>query len=152
MHIHDIDMLRYILGEPDAVSATQFLDIPYADIVNTRLYYPGMTAVVDATWDETRRDPFEARFTARFETATLIYEHGDLWVQERGGHRVPIAYPTRSGYAEEIRAMAKTILDGTPAEGFIPPEDSLRTVALIEAARRSAEAGGEKVYFKESLQ
>ena len=45
-HIHDVDVARFLLGDPDSVSAVVFDNIPHCQYVNTRLYYEDAVVIV----------------------------------------------------------------------------------------------------------
>ncbi len=73
MHIHDIDMIRFLFGEPKFVSAIKSGE----KTVNTRLIYNDMCAVATGDWSQPDGFPFTADFRVVFEKATLLLDkHG----------------------------------------------------------------------------
>ena len=71
MHIHDVDMARFLLGEPDAVSVVSHDGETRWQWEHTRLYYGDVTVSITGSWDETRGTPFVADYRAVFEKASL---------------------------------------------------------------------------------
>ncbi|MEG2207946.1 MAG: Gfo/Idh/MocA family oxidoreductase [Clostridia bacterium] len=75
LHIHDLDFLRYLLGEPDAVKvmeATAFCSGMVNHII-TSYRFGEVQAVAEGVWDLSPALPFEASFRACFEEATLVF-------------------------------------------------------------------------------
>lgn len=75
LHIHDLDFLRYMLGEPDSfeVKATAF-DSGVVNQVVAQYQFETTFAVAEGLWDISPSLPFEARFRACFEKGTIIFE------------------------------------------------------------------------------
>ena len=70
---------------------------------------------------------------------------------------VPITPPTQGSrrrgipsYALEMRALAEATR-GNEGEGYLPPEDTLRTLRLVETAKASAAEGGAWLPFSAKL-
>ncbi|GMQ61940.1 Gfo/Idh/MocA family protein [Vallitalea maricola] len=78
LHIHDLDFIRYMLGEPKEfrVNTTSYTDGMINQIIST-YKFDETFAVVEGTWDETPCVNFEAYYRASFEDATVIY-HSNL--------------------------------------------------------------------------
>ncbi len=147
MHIHDIDMARFLLGEPKAVSTVAYDGKTRWQWENTRLFYDDVTVCINGSWDETRGTSFVADYRAVFEKATIMRApdgHAVLWQE----NEVPVDLPAITGdcYAEEIAFFAKAIVDDLP-NTVNTPESACATVKLIEALRESADRGGEKIPY-----
>ena len=147
MHIHDVDMARFLLGEPEAVSVIAHDDVTRWQWENTRLYYPdGVTVEITGSWEETRGTPFVADYRAVFEKATLMRKDNDtiLYVE----NETPSVLPQIAGdcYAGEIEYFVKSIVNDTP-NTVNTPESACATVKLIEALRESAARDGEKIVY-----
>lgn len=144
MHIHDVDMARFLLGEPQAVSTVSLDRDVRWQVENTRLYYEGMLVVIDASWDEAATTPFRSGYRARFENATLISDGHTVTLYPDVGKVLEVALPNNNPYiTEELRAFVGDLL----ADRLDNPENSAEsardTVRLIEALRVSAAHGGE---------
>ena len=143
MHIHDIDMARYLLGDPYAVSCISYDTVARWAVENSRLYYNGVMVVADGSWNESDTAKFQSGFIARFENAEVICDASGLKVYpDRGDVFIP-ELPKTNHMAEEIRFFASTILDPDMKNEKNPPKSARETVRLIEKLRESAEKNGE---------
>lgn len=144
MHIHDVDMARFLLGEPYAVSVISYdADVRWA-VENTRLYYKDAMVVINGSWDESATTQFFAGFRARFEGATIELADGALKVYPDKGEPFVPELPATHNIGEEIRYFAGTILENKNNDRN-PPESACTTVKLIEKMRESADKNGEIV-------
>lgn len=145
MHVHDVDMARFLFGEPEAASMYALDCETRWQVENTRLYYPGMLVSIDGSWGESQTVKFSASYRVRFDTASVIYEADKVTVYPNEGEPFSPELPMTDHMAEEIRMFAHSILD----EGFVntanPPESAMKTVALVEKLRESAAKNGEIV-------
>lgn len=75
LHIHDLDFLRYMLGEPDSftVKAAAFPGGMINQII-TSYQFGSVFATAEGIWDVCTELPFEGSFRACFEEATIIYQ------------------------------------------------------------------------------
>ena len=142
LHVHDIDMARFLLGEPASVSTVSYDDITRWQVVNTRLFYPEVTVIATATWDEAPTVKFSAGFRARFEGASVVLNHEGLTVYPNEGTPYHPELPRANRMAEEIRKLASMVLDRSLVSDANPPESAYQTVRLIETLRQSADQGG----------
>lgn len=76
LHIHDLDFLRYMLGEPDAFSvrATAFESGMINQIVTT-YDFGDVFATAEGLWDVCGHEPFRAGYRAHFEDATICFDN-----------------------------------------------------------------------------
>lgn len=74
LHIHDLDFLRYMLGEPDSyqVESTAF-DSGMPNQIITTYRFKEVKAMAEGVWDRSSSLPFEASFRAAFEEATIVF-------------------------------------------------------------------------------
>ena len=146
MHIHDVDMARFLLGDPQAVSTVAYDGISRWAFESTRLFYPDVVPVINGSWSETKGTPFRGDFYAVFERATLSTRDGRLRVYPLDGEAYEPSPDGIDMYAAEIRYFADTILNDLP-NTVNPPESAAESVKVIEALRRSAAQGGEKIAY-----
>ena len=149
LHIHDIDIINYILGKPKALSSVAIDAEMPRQYVNTRLFYDDVTVFVTASFNESASADFKMAFRARFDNATLIFEGGSVKVysNEKGAPSYE-AEGTRNGerkdyMAEEIRAMANYVADPNFINTVNTPEGAASSIFLIEKIVESASRGGE---------
>ena len=146
MHIHDVDMARYLLGEPQAVSCWSIAGNVMEDQAqHSHLFYDDCDVLIDGSWDEVKGCPFTFGFRARFETAELVCEAGKLMLYEVGKPAAEVELPTVNHMAKEIEFLANLILDPTAVNTKNPPESAAATVRLIEKLRESARRGSERI-------
>ena len=144
MHVHDVDMARFLLGEPYAVSVIAYDATVRWAVENSRLYYKDTMVVIDGSWDESATCRFRAGYRARFENATVMTENGEVKVYPDKGEPFIPDIPKVNIYGEEIRYFANTIMNNTENDRN-PPESACATVKLIEKMRESADKNGETV-------
>lgn len=74
LHIHDLDFLRYMLGEPDdfEVRATTF-DSGMINQVITTYEFGDVFATAEGVWDVSPIPKFQAGFRAYFENGTVYF-------------------------------------------------------------------------------
>ena len=141
MHIHDIDMVRWLLGEPTAVSAITYDTVAKWAVENSRLYYDDTMVVVNGSWDEPKSSRFYWGFNAGFENASIICDNGKVTVYPEEGEAFTPDIPKKDHMAEEIRFFVSTILNGE--ENVInSPESAAADVKLIEKLRESSAGNG----------
>ena len=142
LHIHDVDMVRFLFGEPESVSAIAYDDVTKWQVVNSRFYYPGMMVVANGSWDEAGTVKFKAEYRARFENASVILENNRVTVYP--DKDTPFEAPLKKAdrMAEEIRALAMSIADENYINTSNPPESAMSSVKLVEQLKKSADAGG----------
>ena len=87
MHVHDVDFVRYILGEPDTVQALAYRDEEgVIQQINTLFGYGKDVSIsVEAGWNYPADFPFTADFRVKFEKATVVNAAGALTVYPNEG-------------------------------------------------------------------
>ena len=87
MHVHDVDFVRYILGEPNTVKAHAYRDENgVIQQINALFGYGNNVSVsVEAGWNYPADFPFIADFRVKFEKATVVLSGGALTVYPNEG-------------------------------------------------------------------
>lgn len=90
MHVHDVDFVRYILGEPDTVKAQAYRDENgVIQQINALFGYGSNVSIsVEAGWNYPADFPFTADFRVKFEKATVVNAGGTLTVYPNEGGAV----------------------------------------------------------------
>ena len=145
MHIHDVDMVRFLFGEPDAVSMYSIDGDTRWAVENTRIYYKDKLVSINGSWGEAATVKFRAGYRVRFDDATVVFELGEVTVYPEKGEIYKPEIKKTNHMAEEIRMFAGTILDESIVNTANPPESARETVKLIEKLRESAARNGEIV-------
>lgn len=145
MHVHDVDMLRYLFGEPKAVSALTNDARTKCTTIHSRFHYDDKLVTVIGDWGQSNSTKF--RFAARFnlEKATVELRGKVITVYPDGGEAYELEPSTKNGHmAEESLFFARTIL-GELENTRNTPEDAAATVNLVKKLIESAENGGKIV-------
>ncbi len=145
LHIHDIDMARFLLGEPKAVSAVAYDGISRWQVINTRLFYDGVTVIANGSWDEASTVKFSAGFRARFENASVILAADGVTIYPDSGTPYQPELPHANRMAEEIRSIAAMSADRTKVCTANPPESAAKSVTLVEKLRESIALDGANI-------
>lgn len=158
LHVHDVDFLRYMLGEPDSfeVKATTF-ESGMINQILTCYEFGDVFVSAEGIWNVSAAVPFEAGFRACFQEATVIFngrQIPSLAVYKKDG---TIEYPElRSEYQgkdssaginisdlgpyyTEIQYFAECVAEDKSVERA-PLLEGVKSVALalkeLEAAKR----------------
>ena len=145
LHIHDIDMARFLLGEPKAVSTVAYDAEMPMQYVDTRLFYDQTAVFAHASWDEATTVKFHASYRARFENATVICTGKEISVFPTEGEPYTVDLNFKNHMAEEIRAMAYWVGDPDFQNLTNTPESACQSVKLVEALIQSAKNNGTTV-------
>lgn len=94
LHVHDLDFLRFLIGEPDEISckATTFKDGMINQII-TNYQFGKIFATAEGCWNVSAKMPFQASYRACFEGATVVWQSSaphPMSVYEQDG---TIVYP-----------------------------------------------------------
>lgn len=147
LHIHDVDMVRFLFGEPRAVSAVAYDTQTRWTVINSRfLFDDDKIVVANASWDERGSTKFASPYRVNFEKATVILQGGVVTVYPEDGEPYTPEITRADRMAQEIKFLAMSILQDTENTQN-PPESAMQTVKLVEALRESAARGGENVAF-----
>jgi len=146
LHIHDIDFVRYVFGEPQAVFAVgsagkatrEGMDL----VVATYLYKnPRQVVMAEGGWHADPTYGFTMRFTVCFEQATADFDlarEGKVLLLHKAGNKEPETVLTAqtTGWAEEITYFVDCVEKGTPPQ-VTSAADARKSVALAHAELQS---------------
>lgn len=145
LHIHDIDIARFLFGEPEAISCVSRDLYAGFDILHSQLHYPGLSVLAVGDWTQEGAD-FTADYRVGLEKATVVCEGGKVTVYPRGGDAFTPQLCSVGGYEGELEYFIDGIGSGAPNLKN-PPESAATTVKLIDTLRESARHAGEKRPF-----
>ncbi|GHU03674.1 dehydrogenase [Spirochaetia bacterium] len=144
LHIHDVDFLYYLLGEPDTVSVIHHRDKNgMADYISGNYTYADAVASVEASWMQMPSFPFTMAYRVNFEKADLLYDNRQtpaLTVYPKDGKPFsPEFKGPASAYFKELDYFTDCLLNGKPFG-----RSTLAEVApsLLLALKESKLAGG----------
>lgn len=156
LHVHDVDFLRYLLGEPDSfeVRAAAF-DSGMVNQVVTTYQFGDVFATAEGLWDMSPALPFEASYRAAFDEATVVYNgtrSPALAVYKKDGTvEIPKLEPEYAAasdmaginisnlgpYYTEIKYFLECVRDGRRVE-LAPLSEGVKSVLLARAELRKA--------------
>jgi predicted dehydrogenase len=121
VHIHDVDFMRSLLGEPiDINVVTDMGGSDNQPMHIAAVYrYNDMFAFIEGGWGNAKPYRFRMSYRANFEHATVVYdswENPSVIVYHSNGE---VTKPQMSGkgpYYEEIRYFMECVIDGKPVE------------------------------------
>ncbi|MBT2293395.1 Gfo/Idh/MocA family oxidoreductase [Paenibacillus albidus] len=144
MHIHDADMVHWLFGKPEKVSALGCNVIPGSsyDTVSTHYIYPdGKVLNAQADWTLEGDYGFSMTYRVNFERGNLVFENGRLKVNPNDEPGFIAELSQDMGYYRQIKYFIQAVYDQTPVSVCLP-ESTVGTLEIIEAEIRSAHAGG----------
>lgn len=146
LHIHDVDIIRYLFGEPEAVSCRATSSVSVHDTVHSALFYGGTPITAIGDWS-LHGVAFQSGYRVNFEKATAVYEKGILTVYPKDGSKsYPVPLADISGYFGELSYFCD-VIEGKHKNTKNPAASAACTIRLIEHMRKSTEAFGEIVAF-----
>lgn len=92
MHIHDVDYVRYLLGDPKEVQASVSRDGEgMIQQIFASYDYGNLPVTIEACWDYPEAFPFEMYYRIKFEEATIVFSSSaspSLVVYPKTGGRI----------------------------------------------------------------
>jgi len=141
LHIHDADLVRWILGDPDEVFSAGSLD----HVTTLYRYRKGpLHVVAEGGWDHSPGFAFRMRYVAVFERATADYDMlrtGQHLMLSHDETQDVINIESGTGYDGEIRHMLEVLASGGSHPLAAAIEEAEGVTRLLEAERRSVESG-----------
>ena len=154
MHVHDVDFVRYILGEPDTVKAQAYRDENgVIQQINALFGYGSNVSIsVEAGWNYPADFPFTADFRVKFEKATIVNAGGVLTVYpNEGGAVVPKLaeefqgdndiggnISSLGGYYNEL----KYFVEGLQGKNDLSVATVKEAIASVKLVKKEIEAAG----------
>lgn len=141
LHIHDVDIIRYLFGEPDAVSCHASTSICKHDTVHTSFFYRNTPITAIGDWTLTGMK-FNASCRLDFEKVTLTFDSKDLTVYPKdGSESYVVPLEKISGQLSELTYFCD-VIEGKIKNTRNPATSAAKTVRLIEIMRESADQNG----------
>lgn len=140
LHIHDVDFILSLFGEPKGVSASAHRRHDgVIDHVHVCYDYPGRVITSSVSWAVAPTLGFEATFRVELERATVVFDglrKEPFRVYPQEGDPFTPEVSELNAYEAELRYFIG-LLDGTSDPAFLRAEDGRRVVSLIAAIRAS---------------
>lgn len=144
LHIHDVDMIRFLFGEPEAVSAVTVGDHNCDCItIESRFHYKDKMVSAIGDWGRAEGTPFAMYYYANFEKATVTSDtKGNITVCADGEAK-PYEYERRDRMQMEAQYM-ESLAKGAKNE-INPLWSAKKDVELVHTLLESAKREGEKI-------
>lgn len=140
MHIHDVDMINWMFGMPQWVSAFGTGNKCELENVQARYAYDGLVGTGSADWSMPQKFPFTKRFMINFERATAEIAGGKLMVYTDAEAFEPPLEPDDIHY-QAMKTFLGVILDGAPREEISDCGTVRNSVAIALAEIESMKTG-----------
>ncbi|OCT12252.1 oxidoreductase [Paenibacillus pectinilyticus] len=150
MHIHDTDMINWLFGKPQEVSANARVVIPGSgyDIVSTNYRYEdGKVINAQADWTMQGDFGFEMGFRVNFEGGNLLFNGDTLKVNPNGASGFYAELSPELGYYCQLKYFTEALIHDRPLTTALPTS-TMGSMALIEAEIESADRNGAWVKVK----
>jgi predicted dehydrogenase len=146
--IHDVDFCLHVFGNPEAVSAVGYEDLPRGiDWVTAELFYPNIGAVViSGGWHHPKAFPFSSEYTVVGDCGTVEFSSAGVppTLYRADGECELLKLPEADGYQAEIEYFLNCCLEGRQPE-FCRPEESAAAVKLTRMIAEARASKGEKI-------
>ena len=138
LSIHDLDFVRWAMGEPEEVSCTISNRVVEADSSVSKLYYDGHCAEVIADWSDADC-VFNALYDVEFENARIVMHNNKVTLYQNGVS-AEVKLEEYESVIGEIQYYTG-LLENGGENTECPPESSAKTILLIEKLKESSEKG-----------
>jgi len=157
LHIHDVDFMRYMMGEPKTF--TSKVDRNEKGIIEqifTTFTYDNAVVTVEGCWDYPVDFPFDAGYRVKFEKATVVYDANGVNVymndggvvkpeiisEFTGNNDIGGNLSSLGGYYNELKYFVEKLTANEPLE-VAPLCEAVKSVEL--ALDEIASVGGAQI-------
>jgi predicted dehydrogenase len=145
LHIHDSDYIQYLFGPPKKVSSRGVKGPSKGcdHIVTNFLYDDDKVVTAEGSWTMKKNFGFEMSFNVMLEKATISFDCTRTPAFKVATDKGKIIIPKLSknnGYMGELLHFIKAV-NGKKVPPITTPEDSLNSVKIVLAERKSAQTG-----------
>ncbi len=147
MHVHDADMVYWLFGMPQAVSAVGRNVVPGSgyDLVSAHYRYAGGPVVsAQADWTLQGDFGFDMTYRVNFERGNIVFKDGVVKVNPNEGQGFEAELSADMGYYYQLKHFVESLAAGHPI-ATSTGRDTRGTIALVNAEMNSADRGGEWV-------
>ena len=140
LHVHDVDMIRYLFGEPEGVYCRASTSFCVNDVVHSTFIFGDLPVTAVGDWTQVGV-PFTAIAHFGFEKATAVVNLDKLTVYPKDGiDPIEVALDTAAPFAREISYFVDVVTGDVKNEKN-PPESAAKTVKLVETMCESIKKG-----------
>ncbi len=157
LHIHDVDFMRFLMGEPDSFISTADRDENgMIQQIFTTFKYPNAVVTIEGCWDYPADFPFTATFRVKCEKATIVNDENGLVVYTNegtiikpeiksafeGNNDIGGNLSSLGGYYNELKYFVDKLNAGEPLV-VAPLSEGIQSVQLV--SKEIASVGGAQV-------
>jgi len=143
LHVHDVDMINYILGCPDAVQSDAIHKTSGFDCISTRyIYENGPIVRATGDWSLPANYGFNPDYFVVFEDAVITKGPKGPKVYPINGEIVEMDFSDQNCYWNELEYFVKCIKENR-LNDIVPPESTKQTIEIVMAEMESAKIGKE---------
>ena len=145
LHVHDVDMVNYLLGMPEAVYSVgaDVIKNGGIDILSTQyLYDKDIVVTVDCNWVVFGGVGFEMSYRACFEKGTIIFSsknNPSITVYPKDKDSFIPELGTKDAYEKELSYFAECI-EKRKEPKIITPKSAQDTIRIVTAELKSIES------------
>lgn len=147
LNIHDIDVVRWIFGDPKKVSCVLESRVYPYDFADTKMIYKDITVEVNGAWQE-EDAVFNAGYDVCFEKGILTLCDGKVVFTSNDGEKTQIEVEDSEGIMGEIKYFVG-VLSGDFENTKNTPTDSSKTNYTMEKLFESADKNGETLMWSD---
>lgn len=143
LHIHDVDMVRYLFGEPKAVSCYATSTLTKYDSCQTTFKFDDISVLAIGDW--TIKDyRFSSGYRVNFEKSTIAFEDKKVTIYPCDGEPIDVELPKYNGIEGEL-SYYTDVINGKIENTKNHPTSAANTIKLIEKMKQSADLGGDLI-------
>ena len=131
MHLHDVDLVNYLFGEPDEVFATSSNKFTFCDSVSTIFKYKNKTVSIRGDWGYPQSYPFSATWQVNFENGCAVLDKDEKITLYTDEKQETVNLTNLDSFASEIKYFVEIIRDNLENTKN-PPEGTVKTMELID--------------------
>ena len=139
LHVHDVDMIHWLFGLPQAVTSSATNVKTKFDSIFTTYQYDGVLVTSAGDWGLTNSYPFQAAFLVRFEKA--VVELKDVMkIYPEDGEAYVVEPEAGNAYTDEVNDFINCVKENRELS-VVTPESVMLTMKIALAEMKSAEKG-----------
>jgi len=141
LHIHDVDMILYLFGNPSSVRSVGVPDgNGFFSHISTVYQYPDVSVISTGGWGFSPKFPFNMRALYVLEKATIemdILKENPVMVFPNDGEPYSLDLPDGDGYHFELIDFIKRCESGEMSD-IVSPSIAAESVRIVQLEVRSA--------------
>ncbi|MFW5998961.1 MAG: Gfo/Idh/MocA family protein [Halanaerobiaceae bacterium] len=146
-HVHDVDMINWLFGKPEAVSTLgrNVIEGSGYDAVSTNyIYEDGKVINAQDDWTLLGDYQFSMKFRVNFEKGNIIFEDGELTINPNDADGFVPELSENNGYYREIKYFINAIKEDKTIK-VAEPKSTMESIAIARKEMESADNKGKMI-------